>query len=99
LIVIVLAASGCASRNFVRNQVGSSAGVLSARIEDNFRRVRDAGSEIAALETETARQERRLTGTRSDVEGMRTDLEGTRAELERTRAEWSLTAESAGIAF
>ncbi len=99
LLIVVLGASGCASRSFVRNQIGSSAEVLAARIEDNARRVRDRRSEIAALETDTALQAGRLEQTTSDVESTRDDLEATQAELERTRAEWSVATETAGIAL
>ena len=98
-LIIVLGVGGCASRNFVQDQVGSSAEVLAARIEDNGRRVRDLRSEIAALETETSHQAFRLEQTISAVEGIRDDLEGTQAELRGTRAELSGAVESAGLAF
>jgi outer membrane protein OmpA-like peptidoglycan-associated protein len=90
LAVAMLVVSGCASRGFVRNEVGASADVLRAQIEDNSEQVQQAQDGIAALETESADQAERLSDTNEALESAsqtaQEGLDANRAEIAEVRS-------------
>ena len=78
VITMLVAGSGCASRGYVRTQVGESAETLSASISDNREAIERTGQDLATLETETVQanqqQDEQLAQTQSMVESAQAEI-------------------------
>lgn len=89
VLTLFVVGSGCASRGYVRNQVGESADVMQAGIQQNTEQIERTRLDLATLETETAQadgeQNNQITTTQEMIEMTRDELSTELAEV-RTMA-------------
>ena len=89
MLTVLVVGSGCASRGYVRTQVGESADVLQASVHDNTEQIEMSSQDLNQLETETLEANRvqndEIANTQNMIETTGNEL-ATEVEQVRTMA-------------
>ena len=70
MLTVLVVGSGCASRGYVRTQVGEGADVLQASIHDNTEQIEMSSQDLNRLETETLEANRVQNDEIADTQNM-----------------------------
>lgn len=89
VLALLIAGTGCASRGYVRTQVGESADALSARIDDNREGIERTEQDVARLETASdeatetnVTQDQQIRETQTQVQTAQSEIASVRTVAE-----------------
>lgn len=99
---VLLVTTGCASRGFVRNEVGATSEILTARIDENETGLNTARQDIDEVDEAVEAQSTRLDQTEQNLDATRDELRdglaSTRTEISEVRGIAEDAAETADAA-